>query len=154
MHKIEYEIKLNDLGRPCIEFPDARENKPEDKFFAMEIARYILQEVYQRRSAEFDKDAAEKIDITIRLLGQVSDQMAELLWHNMKAYGDTELIFNRTFQIIVDTIEERDSLSFKGILEGERLYMREEGLKVLVRNENKVFELKGGNTNENWVEVI
>ena len=80
--------------------------------------------------------------------------MAELLWNTMKSYGDTELIFGHTYYVSVDTIEERDSLATTGILEGERIYMREEGLKVLVKNENKIYELKGGNTNENWVEVI
>jgi hypothetical protein len=154
MHTIDYEINLNEHGRPCIGLPPSYKDKPEDKFFAIEIARYVLQGVYERRSAEFDKQAAETIDITIRLLGQVGDQMAELLWNTMKAYGDTEIMMGRTYYVAVDTIEERNSLATTGILEGERLYLREEGLKVLVRNENKIFELKDGNTNENWIEVL
>ncbi|MFA5207235.1 MAG: hypothetical protein WC428_00895 [Candidatus Paceibacterota bacterium] len=154
MHTIDYEINLNEHGRPCIGLPPSYKDKPEDKFFAIEIARYVLQGVYERRSAEFDKQAAETIDITIRLLGQVGDQMAELLWNTMKAYGDTEIMMGRTYYVAVDTIEERDSLATTGILEGERLYLREEGLKVLVKNENKIFELKDGNTNENWIEVL
>lgn len=153
MHTIDYEINLNEHGRPCIGLPPSYNDKPEDKFFAIEIARYVLQGVYERRSAEFDKDAAKTIDITIRLLGQVGDQMAELLWNTMKAYGDTEMVMGRSYYVAVDTIEERNSLATTGILEGERLYLREEGLRVLVRNENKIFELQGGNTNENWVEV-
>jgi hypothetical protein len=80
--------------------------------------------------------------------------MAELLWNTMKAYGDTEIMMGRTYYVVVDTIEERDNLATTGILEGERLYLREEGLKVLVKNENKIFELKDGNTNENWIEVL
>ena len=154
MHKIEYEIKLNEHGRPCIDLAPDYKDKPEDKFLALELSRYVLQGVYERRSAEFDKQAAETIDITIRLLGQIGDQMAEILWNSMKAFGDTEIMMGRTYYVAVDTIEERDSLATTGILEGERLYLREEGLKVLVKNENKIFELKGGNTNENWVEVL
>lgn len=153
MHTIDYEINLNEQGRPCIGLPASYKDKPEDKFFAIEIARYVLQNVYDRRSKEFDKDAADKIDLTVRLLGQVGDQMAELLWNTMKAYGDTEIVMGRTYYVAVDTLEERNSLATTGILEGERLYLREEGLRVLVRNENKIFELQGGNTNENWVDV-
>jgi len=153
MHTIDYEINLNEHGRPCIGLPPSYKDKPEDKFFAIEIARYVLQGVYNSRSAEFDEEAAKTIDITIRLLGQVGDQMAELLWNTMKAYGDTEMVMGRTYYVAVDTLEERNSLAITGILEGERLFLREEGLRVLVRKENKIFELKGGNTNENWVEV-
>jgi hypothetical protein len=153
MHTIDYEINLNEHGRPCIGLPVSYRDKPEDKFFAIEIARYVLQNVYDRRSKEFDEAAAMTIDITCRLLGQVGDQMAELLWNTMKAYGDTEMVMGRTYYVAVDTIEERDSLATTGILEGERIYLREEGLRVHVRNINKIFELQGGNTNENWVEV-
>jgi len=154
MYTINYEIKLNEHGRPCIDLPPDYEDKPEDKFLVIEIARYFLQNIYDRKSAEFDKEAAKTIDISIRLLGQVGDEMAELLWNSMKAYGDTEKMFGHTYYVSVDTIEERNNLATTGILEGEKIYMREEGLKVLVKNENKIYELKGGNTNENWVEVI
>jgi hypothetical protein len=153
MHTIDYEINLNENGRPCIALPPSYKDKPEDKFFAMEIARYVLQGTYERLSDQFDEDAKKKIDITIRVLGQVSDQMAEILWNSMKAFGDTEIAWGRSYYVSVDTLEERDSLATTGILEGERLYLREEGLRVLVKNENKIFELKGGNTNECWTEV-
>ena len=43
MHNIEYEIKLNEQGRPCISIPENHENNPEDKFFAIELARYLPQ---------------------------------------------------------------------------------------------------------------
>jgi hypothetical protein len=153
MHTIDYEIKLNEHGRPCIDLPPSYKDKPEDKFFAIEIARYVLQNVYNRRSAEFDEQAAKTIDITCRLLGQVGDEMAELLWSTMKSYGDTEIAWGKSYYVTVETLEERDSLSTTGILEGERIFLREEGLKVLVKTENKIFELKGGNANECWIEV-
>ena len=80
MHTIDYEINLNERGRPCIGLPASYKDKPEDKFFAMEIARYVLQNTYDRLSEKFDKETAKNIDITIRMLGQMGDQMAELLW--------------------------------------------------------------------------
>jgi len=150
MFKIEYEIKLNEVGRPCIDLPLAYEHRAEDKFFAIEMARYFLQRVYTRRSAEFDQQAAENINIGIQMLGQVGDEMAEILWKGMKANGDFELMMKRTYHVMVSTIEERDALPTTGIQEGGRIYMREEGLKVFVKKENKIYELQ----NDNWIEIL
>jgi hypothetical protein len=154
MYTIDFEINLNERGRPCIGLPSSYKDKPEDKFFAIEIARYVLQNTYDRLSEHFDKDTAEKIDLTIRVLGQVSDEMAELLWNTMKAYGDTEMILGKPYYVAVDTIEERDSLATTGILEGEKIYLREDGLKVLVKSENKIYRLTGGNTHNDWIEIL
>ena len=154
MHTIDYEINLNERGRPCIGLPAIYKDKPEDKFFAIEIARYVLQNTYDRLSEKFDKDTAEKIDLTIRVLGQLGDQMAELLWNSMKVYGDTEMILGKSYYVTVDTIEERDSLASTGILEGERIFLHEDGLKVLVKSENKIYKLTGGNTNNDWIEIL
>jgi hypothetical protein len=151
MHTIDYEINLNERGRPCIGLPASYKDKPEDKFFAIEIARYVLQNTYNRLSEHFDEDTAKKIDLTIRVLGQVSDEMAELLWNTMKAYGDTEMILGKPYYVVVDTIEERDSLATTGILEGEKIFLRVEGLKVLVKTENKIYKLTGGN---DWIEIL
>ena len=84
---------LDERGRPCIGLPAIYKDKPEDKFFAIEIARYVLQNTYDRLSENFDEDTAKKIDLTIRVLGQVSDEMAELLWNTMKAYGRLRAAF-------------------------------------------------------------
>jgi hypothetical protein len=153
MNKIEYEIKLNDAGRPCIELSKDYEDKPEDKFFSIELARYVLQQVYARRSAEFDQEASKSIENGIALLGQIGDEIANLLWENMKNVGDMSFHINKNYHIIVDTIEERDNLNPEGILQGNRLYLRQEGLKVFVTSENKIYELKNGITNENWKEI-
>ena len=153
MHTIDYEINLNERGRPCIGLPTSYKDKPEDKFFAMEIARYVLQNTYDRLSENFDVGTAKKLDMTIRVLGQIGDQMAELLWNSMKTSGDAEMIMGKSYNVAVDTIEERDSLATTGILEGENIFLRTEGLKVFVKNENKIYMLNGGDKIENWIEV-
>jgi len=153
MHTIDYEINLNERGGGGGGLPASYKDKPEDKFFAMEIARYVLQNTYDRLSEKFDKETAKNIDITIRMLGQMGDQMAELLWNAMKVYGDTEMILGKSYYVSVDTIEERDSLANTGILEDEKIFLREDGLKVLVKDENKIYKLTGGNTNNDWIEV-
>jgi len=154
MHRIEYEIKLNDTGRPCIDLSSDYEDKPEDKFFAIELARYVLQDVYNRRSSEFDTQTAEEIDRGIRLLGQIGDEVAVLLWENMKMLGQVAFAMNGKYHVQVKDIEERDNLNPQAILQGDKLYFRTEGLKVLVTDEMKIYELVNGIENENWTEVI
>jgi len=153
MQRIEYEIKLNASGRPCIELSKEYEDKPEDKFFSIELARYILQDVSNRRSPDLDPETVIELDKGIRLLGQVGDEMAKLLWENMKLMAETSYIFDNKYHIIVQTIEERDNINNMGILQDGKLYFRQEGLKVLVIDENKLYELKNGIENENWREV-
>jgi len=72
----------------------------------------------------------------------------------MKFLGDTSLLFNKTYHVQVNTIEERNQLGFGGILAGDKIYLRQEGLRVLVTDEMKIYELKGGIDNENWSEII
>ena len=63
------------------------------------------------------------------------------------------MILGKSYYVSVDTIEERDSLANTGILEDEKIFLREDGLKVLVKDENKIYKLTGGNTNNDWIEV-
>jgi hypothetical protein len=153
MYKIEYDVKLNEQGRPCIDLPQDYEHKPEDKFFAIELARYILQEVYGRRSVEFDKEAAKVIETSINLLGQVGDEMAEILWNNMKSLGDFEFILKKRYHLMVETIKLRNELNEKYIHYNDKIYTRQEGLRVLVLEDNVIYELQDGTTNENWKEI-
>jgi len=153
MYKIEYEIKLNKDGRPYINLPQDYENRSEDKFFSMELTRYLLQKVYGNRSAEFDIDAAKVIETSINLLGQVSDEMAEILYNNMKSQGDFDFILKKRYHIMVETLKLRDELAENHILYNDKIYMRQEGLRVLVLEDNIIYELENGITNENWTKL-
>jgi hypothetical protein len=161
MLKIEYEIKLNDNGRPYIDLPLDYQNKPEDKFFVLELSRYVLQGVYNRRSAEFDGEAAKMIDITIRLLGQVSDEVAAILYGQMIFMGEMAMNLDSNFHIQVNGIEERDNLNEHTIVYDGKIFKRQEGLKVNVLTYDMetflpvydIYELKDGITNEHWVKL-
>lgn len=153
MNKIEYEIILNQSGRPSINLSRTHEDIPEDKFFVLEMTRYVLENVYSRRSPEFDPESAEKLNQTITVLQQVGDEIAEILWHNMKALGDASMLFNNAYHFQVKSIDDRNRLSFNGILIDDKLYLREIGLKVLVTDEMKIYVLKDGIENENWEEI-
>ena len=148
MFRLEYEIGLNESGRPCIDLPEDYEHRAEDKFFAMEVTRYILQAVYHRKSTELDNDTINAINTTINFLGQISDEVAEILWKQMINMGDIAMIFNDKYHIQVSSIEERDSLSNDHIYYNNKIFRKQNGLKVLVTDEMKIYELN----NENWVD--
>jgi len=151
MPTIEYEIKLNDEGRPCIDLPKNYEQIPEDKFFWLEMARYFLQVTHNKMTAPpYDQNTIDMMDISIRLLGQVGDEMARILWHSMKAAGETTLAFNR-WHVYVNTTEERDAIPEHGMIQDGKLYLREEGLIVYVLEGARRFVLRGGTTNDNWI---
>ena len=150
MYKIEYSLGVNDSGRPCIDLPEDYEHNPEDKFFAIEIARYILQEVYGRRSAELDASSGKVMETSINFLGQIGDEMAEIMYGQMRAQGEMQFLFDIRYHIIVENLEERDALPEKDILSFDKLYNRRLGLRVYVIDDGKIYELVDGVENENW----
>jgi hypothetical protein len=154
MLKIEYEIKLNEHGRPYIDLPLDYDNKAEDKFFVLELTRYVLQEVFKRRSAEFDPFTADKLNDCIGILEQVSDEVAMILYNQMEIMGDVALTIHNDYHIQVENIEERNNLPRKGIIYNGKIFRRQEGLKVLTYNDMIIYELREGIENENWFEIM
>lgn len=162
MLKIDYEIQLNEAGRPCINLTEEYEDKPEDKFFAIELARYYLQTVHNRMDEErYDKHTIEMMDIAIRLLGQVGDELAEIQWNDMKTMGEVAMMLDSAYHVTVSSIEERDKLPFEYFVYENKLFKRQEGLRVYVqypienwdREKAGLYELRDGINNENWVKL-
>jgi hypothetical protein len=156
MLEIKYEIKLNEHGRPYIDLPPDYPQVPENQFFALEMCRYILQKTHAgMKVPPFDQHTVDTMDESIRMLGQISDEVARLLWHSMKTLGDAT--FDMVdFHVQCNNIEERNKIDEKGILHNDKIYVRQEGLRVLTRDVDdiwKIFELIGGITNDNWVEI-
>ena len=160
MFRINYEIGLNESGRPCIELPKDYEQKPEDRFFAMEITRFILQDLLARRTPDLDSDTVQQMDEAERLLGQLGDEVAEVLYENMRIAAETTLIYGRKSSILVKSIKERDALPDKDILHNNMVFDRVEGLFVVVQTpidgggwHFDRYKLVDGITNENWVKI-
>jgi hypothetical protein len=106
-----------------------------------------------RRSAEFDPYTAAKLDDCINILGQVSDEVAILLYKQMQVTGDFAISTNRNYDVQVDNIEERNKLNYNGFIYGNKIYVRHLGLKVLVLSDMKIYELQGGIDDTNWEEI-
>ena len=161
MYRIEYEIGLNEQGRPYIGLPDDYEQRPEDRFFALEIARYILGDLLVRRTAELDEETTDNMIQAEALLGQLGDNVAEILYNMMRNSAELQMSFDCAYHSQVSSIEERDALPDKDIIYEGKIYDRVEGLRVYVlqpleiydMNVSGAYELKGGITNEHWVKL-
>ena len=160
MHRIEYEIGLNEQGRPYIGLPEDYEQRPEDRFFALEICRYMLQDLLARRSPDLDPQTIGAMDESERLFGQLGDEVAAILYEGMKNQGDVRMIMDAIFHVGVDSIEERDALPETNLLYNNAIFERVEGLKVGVFTPNdkggvgiNIFKLVDGTTNEHWVKL-
>jgi hypothetical protein len=147
MHKIEYEIKLNEQERPYIHFPIEYEDKPEDKFFVLELTRYLLQNIYSRRSAEFDVQTSEAIDICIRFLGQIGDEVARIIWHQMETMGEIDMMFDKKYHIEADSLEDLNKFD-KYFVYNDKLYKKQNGLKAVVGEDRIIYIFNDGNWEE------
>ena len=153
MLNIEYDIKLNDLGRPYIELSDDYVDKPEDKFLAIELTRYILQNAYMKKGDEFDDNTSIVIENCLNFLGQIGDEISQILLNQMKTMGEVSLMFNSKYHVQVSTIKDLYGLGVDNIIYNGKVYKRENGLKVLVLDEMKIYMLDGGTDNNNWIEI-
>jgi hypothetical protein len=153
MLKIEYEIRLNESGRPYIHLPKDYRDNSQDRFFALELSRYMLQMLYARRSAKFDEESSKAMEATLNTLEMISDEVAVLLRQEMEFLGDTTMMFQQNYHLKVKNIEERDALNMEGIVRGDKILKRQEGFKVFVEEEDKIYMLKDGIDNENWIEL-
>lgn len=165
MYKIKYGINLNDHGRPVINLPEDYIHRAEDKFLSIELTRYILGEVYVRKSSELDNETSTALETTIKFLGQIGDNIAEILYEQMKFMGDMAMNIDCEYHIQVISIEERNNLPEKNIVFDDKIFDRFEGLRVCtnldisryrtsdLKRMLDIYELKGGITNEHWVKL-
>ena len=161
MYNIEYKIGLNEQGRPYIELPENYEQRPEDRFFALEITRYMFQDLLNRRTADLNEETVKKMDEAERLLGQLGDEVAKILYDGMRVQGELRMMLDCAYHIEVDSIEERDAIPDKDIINEGNIYDRVEGLRVYVlqpleiydKEVSGAYELVDGITNENWKKI-
>lgn len=170
MPKIIYEVRLNENGRPYIELPEDYEQDPEDRFFAIEVVRWMLQDLYSRRGAELDVNTLTALQEAEMLLGQLGDEIAEILYNNMKAMAEIDMMLDKLFHVNVKSIEERDALPDKNIFYNGKIFNRIEGLLVQINDSQinddhyaftqgdftpitEIYELVDGISNEHWVKL-
>lgn len=150
MLKFEYEIKLNDEGRPYIHIPESYEDKSEDKFMALELSRYVIDNLLNLRKQELPEDQIKALESTYETLEVLSDELAILLKQQMEVMGEVEINMYRKYHITVNTKKDRDNLNYEGIIHKGKIFKRMIGLRVLVLEDMNIYELVNGIDNENW----
>ena len=161
MFKFEYNIKLNDNGRPYVD-PTGDTVKEmsfvEHKFMAMELARYIVgstinihEENPERLTlpeGELERLKSLEFEIT-----RLSNIYASTIKDQFELLGIADKLLNKNFDITVLNDEERDALNYNGIIFDDKIYKRQEGLKVKIIQTGQIFELVGGIDNEHWTLI-
>lgn len=153
MLNIEYEIRLNDDGYPYIYLDENYDDKMEDKFMVVELTRYLLLNLLKKKNDLIPEDIINNIKISENTLSEISLEMGEILKDNMETNGVNTINYARKFDMIVDNINELYNLKYNGTIYNNKIIKRVEGLKVLVYDENQVYELKGGIDNKNWKKI-
>jgi hypothetical protein len=152
MYSFEYSIELNEHGRPVIE-PSKKTDKEldflEHKFMAFEIVRVILNQTIEVKTVP-TKDL-ERMKFILTEVEKMSDVFALTIKNQTELLNNAQTLLNPLqYDMEIGTIEELHRLNYNGIIYGDKILTRKEGLRVMVMTENKVYELKGGIDNEHW----
>jgi hypothetical protein len=161
MFNFEYEIELNDEGRPFINPVGATTKEMsfvEHKFMGMELARYIVGSTINLHLEKGDKfplpeGELERLQYLESEITRISDIYAANIRDQFELLGIADRLLNKNFDLTVLNIAERDALNYNGIIFDDRIYKRQEGLKVKLIQTGQIFELKGGIDNEHWTEI-
>jgi len=81
MQNFEYEIRLNDEGRPYIHLPKEFEDKPEHIFMVFEMVRYSLYDLLSKNEEKLHlkEETIKQIAEAGNTIGQISDEYANIL---------------------------------------------------------------------------
>ncbi len=155
MLQFDYEIRLDENGEPFVQLSKHYEEVPEDKFMVFDIVSRLVS--MSLSNVEFravlSDDHIKAIEICNQVLYAFKKDIGTQIKKRMIERGEDILNKPKEYQIEVSTIEKRNSLNYNGIIYEDKIYRREVGLRVLVLETMKVYELKDGIDNTNWSEV-
>jgi hypothetical protein len=160
MFNYQYEIKINKHGRPYI-WPVngmAEEKFVEHKFMGLELARTIVGQTIDSHELNPQKrplppEELERLKYLESELTRIANIFAVTIKEQFELLDIADRMINKTFDVSVDSDDERDSLNYNGFIFDDKIFHRVEGLKVKVTNTGKIYELKGGVDNEHWTEI-
>jgi hypothetical protein len=145
---VRYNLCVDDDGDMYINIPENAEDKPEDKFFVVEITKYLFNNVFQNKIQWSDEISKENFETTIRTLEVVSDQMAGLLREQYKSTAKLIGMVNTEYLFEVDSFEELKDLP-ENILRDGFMVNKFDGLKVKVKG-GAIYTCL---TNNEWVQI-
>ena len=92
MKKFEYEIKLNEEGKPYIHLEDNKMDA-EDRFACIEITRYMIYQLIDSDN-EFPEDFVKDLAIAGDMINGISTKLANLITGQMNTMDDVNDILN------------------------------------------------------------
>jgi len=162
MFTFEYTIGVNEYGRPYVA-PSKKTDKEldliEHKFMGLELARTLITNTLISHTVDPIKrplpaEEYERLKVVKLELDRICDIFASTIKEQMKLLNDTNVLLNpQIYDIQVDTVNELHGLNYNGIIYGDEIFVRKEGLRVLVIENGKIYELKDGIDNEHWYDT-
>lgn len=162
MFSFEYEIELNQHGRPTItpsEKTDKEMDFIEHKFMGLELARAIVTNTLSSHEENPNKFKLTASDIG-RLknfedeLLRICDIFALAIKDQMEILELSNTYLKpQVYDMQVSMPDEVLALNYNGIIYGDLILKRVEGLRVKVLSSKRIYELRGGIDNHNWKDV-
>jgi hypothetical protein len=91
MKNFEYEIKLNDDGRPYIHIEDPKLDV-DHRFACLEITKYMVFELMQNK--DLPEDFLSNLAIAGDMVSGISDKMAAIIKGQMDNMSDVDDVLN------------------------------------------------------------
>lgn len=160
MFRFHYDIELTEEGRPYIA-PVGDTVKEmsivEHKFMGLELARTIVSSTIELHESDptnrpLPEDELNRLKNLEFEITRLSNIYSITIKEQFELMGIADGLLNKDFDFSVLTEEERDNLKYNGIIRNDRMYVREEGLKVKVIRTGEIYELIGGIDNEHWIK--
>ena len=150
MNNIKYEIKIDENEIPYISFPEEYNNTTENNFFAIQLTFFVFKNMLENNNGTLDEDSMDNLNTCVNVIEEIGYELAMILKDQMEFSGDLHLMLNQKYHIQVKTLKERNDLNLNNIVYNDKIYSREEGLKVFVTDKMKIYELKDGIDNKHW----
>jgi len=154
MFKIEYNVKIDDeTGDPYIDIPVDYEQRQEDKFFAFEITRYVLQDILKKGTYNSNPILLKAIQDNFDFISDISDELGSLIVDQMKIAGEISMSFDVNYNFKVDTYND---LLYKNMYHyKDKLFMKVQGLTVYVNDTNDIYVYDLDETDTlAWIKIV
>lgn len=160
MFKFHYDIELTEEGRPYIVPVGDTEKEMsmvEHKFMGLEMARTVVSSTIELHESDpitrpLPEEELERLKNLEFEITRLSNIYSITIKEQFELMAIADSLLNKDFDFTVLTEEERDNLKYNAIIRNDRMYVREEGLKVKIIRTGEIFELVGGIDNEHWTK--
>lgn len=163
MREFKYEIKYDEHNEPYVIVPQDYTDTIEDKFMMVSLVSYLMKNVLDEKKLVYGEKEVSMLENTVEFLDGVAynlgqlmtgenlfaDEMKETI--NQEPKSSEEIKEEDEYHIVVDKVKDRNELPKHNIIHNDRIFEREEGLRVYVKSTGKIYELRGGVSNNKWV---